>query len=89
MPVAVMKLASGWCLAQRSICPRSVVDCVCQAKETGCRAGVGQPTRSHEHRYPEGYAAGESGKPAAAAASSRSSRARSSPAVSLGRRRSH
>jgi len=29
---------------------RSVVDCVCQANDTGCRAGVGQPTRSQEHR---------------------------------------
>jgi len=50
MPVAVMKFAFGWCRAQRSICARSVVDCVCQAKETGWRAGVGQPTRSQEQR---------------------------------------
>ena len=34
--------------AQRSIWARSVVDCVCQANETGCRAGVGQPMRSQE-----------------------------------------
>ncbi len=50
MPVAVMKLACGWWRAQRSIWARSVVDCVCQAKDTGCRAGVGQPTRSQEQR---------------------------------------
>src|SRR5690606_36085438 len=89
MPVAVMKLACGWWRAQRSIWARSVVDCVCQAKDTGCRAGVGQPTRSQEQRYPAGWAAGARGSPAPAAASSRASRPPSS-AAGFGRRpRSH
>ncbi len=48
MPVAVTKFARGSLRAQRSIWPRSVVDWVCQAKETGWRAGVGQPIRSQE-----------------------------------------
>ncbi|CAM5599156.1 hypothetical protein SGRI78S_07191 [Streptomyces griseus subsp. griseus] len=91
MPVAVMKLARGWLSAQRSIWPRSVVDCVCQAKETGCRAGVGQPMRSHEHRYPRGWAAGAMGMPASATARSSPTLADSSVSApgDLGRRRSH
>ena len=89
MPVAVMKLACGWPCAQRSIWALSVVDCVCQAKETGCLPGVGQPMRSQEQRYATGWAAGASGRPAAALASSRVSRRESSGSVFLGRRRSH
>lgn len=47
--------------------------------------GVGQPMRTQEQPYPDGWAAGASGNPASAAVSRRDSRSRAASASAAGR----
>ncbi len=51
-PVTSMTLASGRASHQLSITAVSTVACICQAGDTGCAPGAGQPTRSHEQARP-------------------------------------
>ena len=58
-----MKLACGWCgPSARSVRGRWC-DWVCQAKETGCRPGVGQPMRSQEQPVAGRVRGGGEGQP--------------------------